>query len=54
MPEVAQPSQPSGLLEEARNFHQSFASLLMATAGPAGDPVVASYAPYVTGNKSCF
>lgn len=41
------------LRNEALSFHQSFASLLMATASPDGEPL-ASHAPYVTGATGCF
>ena len=41
------------LHHEARRFHQAFASLLMATVSPDGEPV-ASYAPYVIDAEGCF
>jgi heme iron utilization protein len=41
------------LHREARRFHQTFASLLMATVGPDGEPA-ASYAPYVVDAADCF
>lgn len=50
-PETPKPSL-SEILHEARHFHESHDSLLMATARQ--DVPVATYAPYVTDDQGCF